>query len=142
MQDEWQHQVRVYLSEAAADLVRERRDDPSVAALREVLRRHDAAAMSQLDAFEAYVADAEAAEPERFPLYRWTKAALADPQKRAKQKLAFALRVGGAELYGRAAADALERDLVPLVGNGIVTRLSRHDTDPASNLPIPSEYRP
>ena len=47
----------------------------------------------------------------------------------------------GAEVYPAAAADALEADLQGLVGGGLVTRLSRHDTNPANNLAVPAEYR-
>ena len=121
--------------------IRQTRRGLPVSPLLEVLRRHDATAVSQLDAFEAYVAEAETAGPEHFPLYRWTKATLDDPGKRAKHAVAFALRIGGAEVYDLAAADALERDLASLIGGGAVIRVSRHDTNPVHNLPVPPEYR-
>ncbi len=41
--------------------------------------------------------------------------------------------VGGAEVYAGERADALEADLRPLVGAGIVTQLSKYDTNPANN---------
>ncbi len=54
--------------------------------------------------------------------------------------------LSGAEVERRldvvAAADALEAALRPLVGGRLVERMSRHDTDPAKNLPVPAEYRP
>jgi hypothetical protein len=31
--------------------------------------------------------------------------------------------------------------LKPLVGGGLVERVSRHDTNPADNLAVPAEYR-
>jgi hypothetical protein len=43
--------------------------------------------------------------------------------------------------YPKAAADALEADLQPLLGGRLVTRMSRHDTNPANNLQVPSQYR-
>ena len=87
------------------------------------------------------MAEAEKAGPETFPLYKWTKATLDDPAMRAKHIKAFALRIDGQEVYGKTAADALEADLQPLVGGDVVTRMSKHDTNPANNLPIPPEYR-
>lgn len=138
MSEPWQQQIRLYLTEDGADLLRTAPDDPAVAPLLDVLRRHEAVLVSQLDAFEAYLADpAQAASP----LGRWTEATLADPAKRAKHKQAFAVRVRGDEVYPRTTADALQAELYPLVGNGAVERLSRHDTNPANNLPIPQEYR-
>ena len=60
-------------------LVLDRRAHPGVnMVLLAVLRRHDAAAVSQLDAFEAYLADPAQADS---PLGRWTQATLTDPVK-------------------------------------------------------------
>ena len=141
MDAEWQHQLRIYLPE---DLAGVARIDPGAAALRplaEVLGAHRATLVSQLDAFEAYVAEAEREGPERYPLYQWTKAMLRDPAKRLKHMKAFALHVSGQEAYPAETADALEAALQPLLGGGLVERLSRHDTNPANNLAVPAEYR-
>lgn len=141
MRDRWQYQLRVYLDDAVAERARRDPADPALAPLKHVLDRHDATLVSQLDAFEAYVAEAERDGPEQFPLYTWTVATLADPEKRRKHARAFALRVHGDEVYAREAADVLEADLQPLLAGPIVLRLSRHDTNPANNMPIPAEYR-
>lgn len=141
MSTEWHYQLRIYLTDALAEVARTDRDHPSLQPLMAILRRHDATAVSQFDAFTFYVEQAEETNPDRFPLYRWTKATLEDPAKRAKHMKAFALRVAGEEVYPKPVADALEADLTPLVGGGAVTRLSRHDTNPANNLPIPPAYR-
>ena len=84
---------------------------------------------------------AEEEGPENFPLYKWTKAIVEDPAKRAKHIKTFAMHVSGKEVYPKAAADALEADLQPLLGGKLVTRMSRHDTNPANNLQVPSQYR-
>ena len=55
---------------------------------------------------------------------------IADPAKRARYLKSFSICVGGAEVYAKDRADALEATLTPLVGAGIVTRLAKHDTDP------------
>ena len=38
-------------------------------------------------------------------------------------------------------ADALEADLQPLLGSQVITRLSKHDTNPANNPQAPAQYR-
>src|SRR4051812_1105814 len=113
MREQWQHQVRLYLDDALAEAARRDPADPGLAA---VLNRHDAAIVSQLDAFEAYVAEAEREGAETDALYRWTKATLADPEKRRRHARAFAVRVAGRETYAQAEADALEAGLAPMVG--------------------------
>ncbi len=141
MTEQWQYQLRVYLTDDVADVARTDRDHPALQPLTRILDKHHAALVNQFDAFASYVAEAEAAGPEKFPLYKWTKAAVEDPAKRAKHVNTFAMHVAGEEVYPKAAADALEADLRPLLGGGLITRMSRHDTNPANNLPVPSEYR-
>ena len=141
MSEQWQYQLRIYLSSEAAEAVRSGRNNPALQPLTAILDKHDAAIVSQLDAFESYLAEAEAAGSENFPLYRWTKATLDDPEKRAKHAKAFALRMSGHEVYAKDMADALEADLQPIIGSGTIERMSRHDTNPANNLPVPPEHR-
>lgn len=141
MSSEWQHQLRIYLPEELAGVARTDRGAAVLRPLADVLDAHRATIVSQLDAFEAYVAEAEREGPQGYPLYRWTKATVQDPAKRPKHMMAFAVRVAGQEVYAEETADALEAALRPLVGGGLVTRISRHDTNPASNLAVPAEYR-
>jgi hypothetical protein len=61
----------------------------------------------QFDAFAAYVAEAESRGIERYPLYEWTKATIADPVKKPKYSKSFSLYVDGAEVYTNGQADAL-----------------------------------
>ncbi len=141
MTEQWQYQLRVYLTDELADVARSDCNNPVLRPLTDILDKHDATLVSQFDAFARYVEEAEAEGPENFPLYKWTKATLDDPARRAKHIRAFAMRVSGKEVYPKAEADALEADLQPLVGGGLVERMSRHDTNPANNLPVPAEYR-
>lgn len=141
MSEPWLYQLRVYLDD---DLAEAARANPAAGALQPltvVLAKHDATLVNQLSAFEDYVAEAEREGVDEFSLYRWTKASIADPAIRARHIGAFALRVAGREVYAKEAADALEADLKPLVGGDILLRLSRHDTDPAKNIPVPAAYR-
>jgi hypothetical protein len=131
MSEQWHYQIRVYLAT----------DHPPLDPLLNILSRHNAAMISQYDAFAAYLAEAESQGTENYPLYAWTKATLDDPAKAARQKSAFALRLNNQEVYPKEIADPLEADLQPLVTTGLLTRISRHDTNPANNMPIPAEYR-
>jgi hypothetical protein len=141
MSERWAYQMRVYLSDAFAEAARTDPADPALQPLTDILATHHAVLKSQFDAFADYVAEAEAQGIEKYPLYRWTKETLEDAGKAAKHRKAFAIRVDDNEVYAKAVADALEADLQKLVGGPIVTRLSRHDTDPANNIPVPEHLR-
>jgi hypothetical protein len=138
--EQWQYQLRVYLTDGLADVARSDRDNPALRPLAEILDEHHATLVNQFDAFQSYVAAAEKEGPENFPLYKWTKATIEDAAKRVKHIKAFAVHVSGKPVYPKEAADALEADLQPLIGGSLVMRMSRHDTNPANNLPIPSKY--
>lgn len=141
MSEQWQYQLRVHLSDELAEMARGGQNKSALKPLTDILNKHHAALVSQFDAFENYVAQAEKEGPGNFPLYKWTKATVDDPVKRAKHVKTFALHVSGSEVYGKQAADALEADLQPLVGGELIMRLSKHDTNPANNLQVPAEYR-
>jgi hypothetical protein len=128
---ELKYQLRLTLSDAFAKVAREHPDDPSIAPLTQLLRRHDAALRCQYDAFANYVKEAEAKGVEAYPLYLLTKKTVDDPVKEAKYTKSFALHVGGDEVYERRKADALQAELKPLVGGPIVVQMFRYDTDPA-----------
>jgi len=141
MSEPWQYQIRVNLNDEFAELARTDPGNLALKPLTEILNRHGATLKCQLDAFSQYVAEAEKEGAEEFPLYKWTKATLEDPEKRAKHGRSFTLHVRGYEVYPEDIADALAADVQPLVGGPFVTRLSKHDTNPANNLPIPPSYR-
>ena len=129
------YQVRVYLGEDLAEAAY-RGDQSALQPLMSILSRQNATLTSQFRAFEDYVLEAEREGVEKYALHKWTKA------MRAKHIGAFAIRVGGAEVYAKDVADRIENDLQPLVGGGLVSRMSKHDTDPAKNIPVPWEFRP
>ncbi len=79
----WKYQIRVYLPEHLAAIARTEPDAPVLQPLAEVLHIHDATLVSQADAFEAYVAEAEKANSDADPLYKWTRATLSDPPRGA-----------------------------------------------------------
>ena len=139
-EEEWQYQLRVDLAEDAAGAARAGAEHPGLGPLREILAAHDARLVCQYDAFAGYCAEAEEQGIEHYPLYAWTKAVIADPAKQAKYVKSFSIHVGGAEVYAREKADPLEAALAPLVGAGVVTRLAKHDTNPANSPQMPERY--
>src|SRR3954469_6750573 len=136
MSEPWQYQIRVNLADDYAILARRDPGNPALKPLTDILNQHHATLRCELDAFAAYVTEAEAKGPDKFPLYKWTKATLEDPKKVAKHSRSFTLHVCGQEVYPEDTADALAADLRPLAGGTIVVQVSKHDTNPSSNLPV------
>jgi hypothetical protein len=141
MSEQWQYQVRIDLADEVAEVARCDPDDPTLEPLPDILRKHHASLKCQFDAFAGYVAEAERHGVERYPLYKWTKATIENPAKKAKYQKSFTLYVEGDEVYAKEKADALESDLRPWVGGGLITRLAKHDTNPANNPQPPARYR-
>ncbi|MGO9673570.1 MAG: hypothetical protein ACLPSF_05290 [Methylocella sp.] len=141
MSDQLAYQIRINLADNFAETARSDPGNQAIRPLTEILSRHHAILKCQYDAFADYVAQAEEHGAERFPLYKWTKATIEDPAKKAKYIKSFTLYVDGDEVYARDKADALESDLTPLVGGELITRLSKHDTNPANNPQPPAHLR-
>ena len=141
MSEQWQYQVRIDLADEPAEAARLNPADAALAPLADILRRHNAILKSQYDAFAGYVAEAEREGIEKYPLYHWTKATIENPAKKAKYQKSFTLYVDGDEVYAKDKADALEAELQPLVGDALITRLAKHDTNPANNPQPPTRYR-
>ena len=138
MTEPWQHQLRIDVPGTVGSALRSEPNHPSLAGLSAILRRHDAKAVCQYDAFAGYCAEAEREGVEHFPLYAWTKATIEDPVKKAKYLKSFTLYVGGDQVYPKAQADALEADLQPMVGGEVIARLHKYDTNPANNPQPPA----
>ena len=141
MSELWKYQVRVNLEDAFAKIARRDPEEPSLKPLADILKRHHATLKCQYDAFAGYVSEAEQNGVDGYPLYAWTKATIEDPAKEAKYIKSFTLYVDGEEVYAKEKADPLEEDLKALVGAGIITRMTKHDTNPANNPQPPERYR-
>jgi hypothetical protein len=133
MTNQWQYQIRIYLDDEFAEVTRRNPDDPAIAPLMNILTKHHATMKCQFDAFADYVAEAEKHGPGNYPLYEWTKATIENPANKAKHIKSFALYVDDNEVYAKEIADALETDLQPMVGSELITRMSKHSTNPAEN---------
>ena len=141
MSEQWQYQIRIYLSDEVAEAARAAPDSPALKPLVDILARHRATMKCQFDAFADYVAEAEKHGTADYPLHAWTKATIENPEKKAKYLESFTLYVHGKEVYAKLIADAIESDLQPLVGGELITRLSKYDTNPANNPQAPAQYR-
>ena len=53
----------------------------------------------------------------------------------------FTVYADDREVYAKEVADALEADLQPLATSGLITRISKYDTDPANNPQSPQRHR-
>jgi hypothetical protein len=136
---QWQYQVRFDLNDSAmAEAARRKLRDPTLAPLIDVLAKHRAVLKCQFDAFAEYVSAAQEHGLENYPLYEWTKATIENPAKKEKYMKSFTVYVEDREVYIKEIADALEADLQPLAASGLITRLSKYDTNPANN-PSPPE---
>ncbi len=138
MSTTWEYQIRIYLEDALAEVARRDPDNPAIKPLVDVLIGHHATMKCQFDAFADYVAEAARHGPEQYPLYEWTKATIENPEKKGKYIKSFTLYVRGKEVYAKEMAEALKSDLLPLVRHGLITRVSKHDANPANNPQVPA----
>ncbi|OKO70893.1 hypothetical protein AC629_39905 [Bradyrhizobium sp. NAS80.1] len=90
---------------------------------------------------ENSVTAAEEHGVENYPLYQWTKATIENPAKKEKYLKSFTLYVDDREVYAKEVADALEAALQPLSTSGLITRISKYDTNPANNPQSPQRPR-
>ncbi len=134
MVPQWQYQVRFDVVDATtSESIRRKAQDPALTRLFEILTRHRAVPKSQFDAFSEYVTTAEERGVEGYPLYQWTKATIENPAKKEKYQKSFTLYVDDQEVYAKEIADSLEADLQPLAAGGLITRISKYDTNPDNN---------
>jgi hypothetical protein len=141
MSEQWRYQIRIYLADQFAETARKDPGNPALKPLADILENHGAALKCQYDAFAGYCAEAEKHGIEKYPLYKWTKATIENAEKKAKYLKSFTLYVAGQEVYAKELADALEADLQPLAGGALITRMSKHDTNPANNPQPPAHLR-
>lgn len=140
MADNWKHQLRLVLEAHAAEMARGDQNAQQLAPLADILARHNASLKCQFDAFADYVAEAERNGTDRYPLYDWTKATIEDGAKKAKHLSVFTIYADGQEVYDSAIADALMADIEPLVGGPLISKMTRHDTNPANNPQPPKRF--
>lgn len=138
MEPTLQYQLRITVAPELADALRADTTYASHPALRDVLHRHNAVLKCQFDAFADYVSEAERMGTEKYPLYEWTRQTIGNPEKKAKYLQSMTVYVNGDEVYSKEVADIMEAELLRLVSETGVTRVSRFDTNPANNPQPPA----
>jgi hypothetical protein len=141
MAEPWKYQVRLYLDDQMSETARREQPADAIKPIVQALAKHRATMKCQFDAFADYVLEAEKNGTEAYPLYEWTKETIEDPEKKKKHLGAFAIQVDGEVVYDKDIADALEAELQPLVRDGLITRISKQDNNPANNIPLPARFR-
>lgn len=138
MEPTLQYQLRLTVAPELADLLRADPACVSHGALHAVLGKHNATLICQFDAFAGYVREAEQQGTENYPLYHWTRETIENPEKKAKYLRSFTVYVNGEQIYGKDIADIMENELLELVSEEGIQRVSRFDTNPANNPQPPS----
>lgn len=141
MSSAWKYQIRIDVGEKFAETARKDPASPALKPLPEILAKHHATMKCQFEAFSDYVTGAEQQGALNDPLYKWTKATIENPAKKEKYLKSFTLYVDGKEVYEKERADALEKDLQPLVGGTMIERMHKHDTNPENNPQPPARFR-
>jgi hypothetical protein len=141
MKDPLAYQIRIYLDERLAEVARHEPGNLALKPLTDILTKHGATMKCQYDAFVDYVEEAEKYGLENYPLYEWIKATINDSAKKEKYVKSFTLYVQGKQVYEKGLAEALESDFQPLLRSGLITKLSKHDTNPANNPQPPAGVR-
>jgi hypothetical protein len=138
MESTLQFQLRITVSPELAAALRADPTGASHAALQDILRKHNATLKCQFDAFADYVSEAERLGTENYPLYEWTRQTIENPEKKTKYLQSFTIYVNGDEVYSQEFADSLETELLKLVSEDGIKRVSRFDTNPANNPQPPA----
>ncbi|WP_109482090.1 hypothetical protein [Paraburkholderia sp. C35] len=135
MQDTWQFQIRMTVSDERALALRADPSAQSYAPLHAVLQRHHATVTCQYDAFAGYVKEAEELGTAAYPLYEWTRQTIENPEKKAKYLRSFTVYVEGEQIYSKETADSLEAELEALAREpeSGIERVFKYDTNPANN---------
>jgi len=126
--------------------VRINSNDISSIILKDILEACNAELVCQYDAFFDYCVEAEnefrgkleTDFHEKYPLYKWTKAVIADPDKTAKYRSNFTVYVDGEQLYPLEVANTIYSRLENLP---FVDSIQMHDNNPDNNPQIPDEYK-
>ncbi|NIE64268.1 hypothetical protein [Burkholderia sp. Ax-1719] len=140
MAENWQFQIRITVTPELAEALRSSAASTQRDVIGAVLREGNATLKCQYDAFADYVAEAEHADREHYPLYQWTKETIENPEKKARYLNSFTVYVDGHEVYDKDSADWLQVRLSALAEEGAVgiESVSRYDTNPANNPQPPA----
>ena len=133
MSQEWDYQIRLDLSDEGAELARTDRSNAAIRPLFEILASTTPPCTINSTLSPIMSPRRRETASSNYPLYKWTKATIENPEKKAKYialLLALCRRRGslsqgrGGRARGRAGAAGRRR---------LVTKLAKYDSNPANN---------
>jgi hypothetical protein len=138
--DKLLYQVRLKASNDVADALRFNTKNTIAKKICQISKKNKLSPICTLDAFEGYVEEAEKNGVEKYPLYKWTKDTVSNPEKRLKHAKSFAFYLGVDQVYSKSIALTLFEDLLPLYKtNKEIEDLRLIDTNPKNNPQPPKQ---
>ena len=140
--DDWDYQLRVSLEKHIAVKIRNLELDSEKNQLLKVLKKFNAKLVCQYDAFSEYVNEAEDNGVENYPLYKWTKATIENPEKKEKYLKSFTIYINNNQIYSKDLANELHDALTVIKEeNKYIINIAKYDTNPKNNPQVPKEYQ-
>ena len=129
---DWLYQIRIVVTSALSTDLRSMCTSTTAQEVAEIAKKYDMRAVCTYDAFKAYCEEAEGNGLEGYSLYNWTKATLADPDKREKHQKSFAFYRDNDQIYPKDVAETLYQDLRALNSSEILD-VKIIDSNPENN---------
>ena len=129
---DWLYQIRIVVTSALSTDLRSRGTSRTAKKITEIAKKYDMQAVCTYDAFNAYCEEAECNGLDGYSLYNWTKATLADPDKREKHQKSFAFYRDTDQIYPKDVAETLYQDLRALNSSEILD-VKIIDSNPENN---------
>ena len=129
---DWLYQIRIVVTSALSKDLRSRGASATAKKIIEIAKKYEMQAVCTYDAFKAYCEEAERNGLDGYSLYNWTKATLADPDKREKHQTSFAFYRDNDQIYPKDVAETLYQDLRALNSSEILD-VKIIDSNPENN---------
>ncbi|MDA8578928.1 hypothetical protein N9L08_08365 [Rhodobacteraceae bacterium] len=135
---EWLYQIRIKTSEVLSSDLRGARTMALSQAVLKIAEQNGMQLVCTFDAFREYCEEAERKDIAQYHLYDWTKAAIENPEKKAKHLKSFAFYLGNEQVYSKAYASVVEKSLQNLGEAMHLIEITMIDSNPANNPQPPS----
>ena len=129
---DWLYQIRIVVTSALSTDLRSRGASATAKKITEIAKKYDMQDVCTYDALNAYCEEAERNGLDGYSLYNWTKATLADPDKREKHQKSFAFYRDTDQIYPKDVAETLYQDLRALNSSEILD-VKIIDSNPENN---------
>ncbi|MBH67756.1 MAG: hypothetical protein CMM58_05325 [Rhodospirillaceae bacterium] len=138
MTGHWLYQVRIKVNEDLSRELRKQIPLDKAKPITDIASKHVMQLVCTYDAFVGYCTEAEKNGINEYPLYKWTKQTTLDPQKKSNHLKSFAFYKDSEQIYEKSRAEALYRELEPLLKLGTIEDLKLIDSNPINNPQPPS----